>query len=547
STRYAAIRLWEKDAETYTNLSANPAFRRWREGRDRLLKETEQITGEDFETAVANDKYGFISGALKEVYTPTLNDEIRTTSIIDSFVTHKLFGFPVFILVMWLMFEATFTLGAYPMEWIEAGVGALGAWIGATMNDGMLKDLIADGILGGVGGVIVFLPNILILYLFISFMEDSGYMARAAFIMDKLMHRMGLHGKSFIPLVMGFGCNVPAIMATRTIESHSSRIITILVNPFISCSARLPVYVLIIGTFFPHHGSTVMLSLYLTGIVVAVVVARLFRKFIFKKDETPFVMELPPYRIPTARSTLRHMWDKAAQYLRKMGGIILVASIVVWLLSYFPRVGDVPEGATAAVPANYGAVENGVQATDDTFDLSGSFTGAVENSVPAVSAPVPENSYGLPGTSAAEEETSQAYLQQKNSYIGRLGQAIEPVMRPLGFDWRLGVSLISGAAAKEIVVSTLGVLYAGDGEDYETLSERLTSPNPETGRPDMTPLTAISFLVFVLLYSPCIAALVAIARETGSWKWAAFSFLFNTVVAWIVAFIVYNIGSLFVG
>ncbi|MCD8072926.1 MAG: ferrous iron transport protein B [Alistipes sp.] len=537
STRYAAIRLLENDAETERNLSGNPAYGRWLEIRDRLLKEAEQRSGEDFETAVANDKYGFISGALKEVYTPTVSDEVQTTSIIDSFVTNKLFGFPIFILIMWLMFEATFTLGAYPMEWIENGVAALGGWIGRVMSDGMLKDLLADGILGGVGGVIVFLPNILILYLFISFMEDSGYMARAAFIMDKLMHRMGLHGKSFIPLVMGFGCNVPAIMATRTIESHSSRIITILVNPFISCSARLPVYVLIIGTFFPHHGSTVMLSLYLTGIVVAVIVARLFRRFIFKKDETPFVMELPPYRIPTARSTVRHMWDKAAQYLRKMGGIILVASIVVWFLSYFLRVGDTAGTASpadldydrientvaAAVYPNYDRIENSPASTESDYEV------------------IPEAIAG------ADPEAVGGYLQQKNSYIGRLGQAIEPVMRPLGFDWRFSVSLISGAAAKEIVVSTLGVLYAGDGEDYETLSERLTSPNPETGKPDMTPLTAISFLIFVLLYFPCIAALVAIAKEPGSWKWAAFSFVFNTVVAWIVAFIVYNVGSLFVG
>ncbi|MCD7969729.1 MAG: ferrous iron transport protein B [Alistipes sp.] len=544
STRYAAIRLLEKDAETERTLAGNPNYGEWLTIRDRLLKDVENQLGEDFETAIANDKYGFISGALKETYTPTVKDEVQTTAIIDSFVTHKLFGFPIFIFIMWLMFEATFKLGAYPMEWIEDGVAALGDWIGGIMHDGMLKDLIADGILGGVGGVIVFLPNILILYLFISFMEDSGYMARAAFIMDKLMHKMGLHGKSFIPLIMGFGCNVPAIMATRTIESHSSRLITILVNPFISCSARLPVYVLIIGTFFPAHGSTVMLSLYLTGIVVAVVVARLFRRFIFNKDETPFVMELPPYRMPTARSTVRHMWDKAVQYLRKMGGIILVASIIVWFLSYFPRYEMTPDTVAqdteVAAPGTHEARNLAYRFSDEEAEE------IRERFAPDGGQPVEVVRIGMPGEPVMDEEILEEYLQQKNSYIGRIGQAIEPAMRPLGFDWKLSVSLISGAAAKEIVVSTLGVLYSDHGDPSASLSEKLTAPDPVTGKPDLTPLTALSFLVFVLLYFPCIAALVAIAKETGSWKWAAFSFFFNTLIAWIVAFLVYNVGSLFV-
>ena len=479
--RYLAIKLMERDREVEDLLSCEPAYPEWTAMRDREVERTQRIMGEDIETIVTNDKYGFISGALRETYTPGPKEEVTTTGIIDSFVTNKLFGFPIFLLIMWLMFECTFTLGQYPMGWIESGVGALGDWLQRTMGDGMLKDLLIDGMIGGVGGVIVFLPNILILYLFISFMEDSGYMARAAFIMDKLMHRIGLHGKSFIPLIMGFGCNVPAIMATRTIESRSSRLITIMINPFMSCGARLPIYVLLTGAFFPEHASLVMMGLYLTGILVAIVTAKLLRKFFFRKDETPFVMELPPYRIPTARSTVRHMWEKAAQYLRKMGGIILVASIAVWFLSYFPR------------------------------------------------------------------HDGQTHLeQQENSYVGQMGKFIEPAMKPLGLSWEASVALISGAAAKEIVVSTLGVLYSESEDDQSGLAAKLRAPDPVAGVPDMTPLSALSFLVFALLYFPCIAALAAISKETGSWKYAAFSFVYNTVAAWLVALVVYNIGAIFI-
>lgn len=505
SARYMATKLLERDEEIELYLSKHRNYDEWVVLRDELESSVENKLGEDIETIVTDDKYGFISGALKETFTPSVKEQAKTTQVIDSFVTHKLFGFPIFLLFMWIMFEATFSLGAYPMEWIENGVAALGNWLGGVMSDGMLKDLLVDGVIGGVGGVIVFLPNILILYLCISFMEDSGYMARAAFIMDKLMHRIGLHGKSFIPLIMGFGCNVPAIMATRTIESRSSRIITILINPFMSCSARLPVYVLLIGTFFPNHGSLVMLSLYLFGIVMAVVTAKLLRKLWFKKDESPFVMELPPYRMPTLKSTLIHMWEKAAQYLRKMGGIILIASIAVWFLSYFPR-----HEMDATQPAEVVAVIDGPEG--EVIEVR---TGDVE--------------------------------QYEQSYLGRFGHWMLPVMEPLGFNWKQSVALVSGAAAKEIVVSTMGVLYTDTGDDPTApLSQKLTTPNPETGKPDMTPLTAMSFLVFVLLYFPCLAALVAITKETGSWRWGAFSFFYNTLLAWLMAFLVYNIGLLFV-
>ena len=490
SPRYLAIKTLEGDSEVKTMLQNADSYPELMKMRDAEVKKIEATLNEDIESAIANEKYGFISGALAETYTPGNKEEAKTTRIIDSFVTNKLFGFPIFIFLMWLMFEATFSVGAYPMEWIESAVSWLSGIIGNYMPAGPLKDLLIDGVLGGVGGVIVFLPNILILYLFISFMEDSGYMARAAFIMDKIMHKIGLHGKSFIPLVMGFGCNVPAIMATRTIESRSSRLITILINPFISCSARIPIYILLVGTFFPQYASLVFIGLYLLGIIVAIITAKLMRRFLFKVDETPFVMELPPYRMPTAKATLRHMWSKAEQYLRKMGGVILVASIVVWFLSYYPR---------------------------------------------------PEVAYERELTPHEQME------QQSNSYLGKIGQAVTPLVEPLGFNWKVTTSLLSGTAAKELVVSTLGVLYSeSDIDETLSLSQKISQPNPVTGTPDFTPLVALTFMVFVLLYFPCIASVIAIAKETGSWKWSVFTILYNTGVAWLVSFIVYQIGLLII-
>ena len=490
SPRYLAIKVLEGDSEVKKMLQSAASYPELMKMRDTEAKKIESTLNEDIESAIANEKYGFISGALAETYTPGDKEEAKTTRIIDSFVTNKLFGFPIFIFLMWLMFEATFSIGAYPMEWIESAVSWISGIIGNYMPAGPLKDLLIDGVLGGVGGVIVFLPNILILYLFISFMEDSGYMARAAFIMDKIMHKIGLHGKSFIPLVMGFGCNVPAIMATRTIESRSSRLITILINPFISCSARIPIYILLVGTFFPKYASLVFIGLYLLGIIVAVLTAKLMRKFLFKVDETPFVMELPPYRMPTAKATFRHMWSKAEQYLRKMGGVILVASVIVWFLSYYPR---------------------------------------------------PDVAYERDLT------PHEQMVQQSNSYLGKIGQAVTPLVEPLGFNWKVTTSLLSGTAAKELVVSTLGVLYSeSDTDDTLSLSQRISQPNPATGTPDFTPLIALTFMVFVLLYFPCIASVIAVVKESGSWKWGAFTILYNTGVAWIVSFIVYQIGSLIV-
>ncbi|MCM1348911.1 MAG: ferrous iron transport protein B [Firmicutes bacterium] len=495
SPRYLAIKLLEGDSEATEAVKSSPGFKQIIEARNVEDEKIQAALQEDPATAITAQKYGFISGALAETLVKGTSEIEKSTHIIDAFVTNKLFGFPIFIALMFLTFWATFQLGAYPMEWIEQFVGWLGELVGTYMPEGWLKDLITNGIIGGVGGVIVFLPNILILYFCISFMEDSGYMARAAFIMDKIMHRIGLHGKSFIPLVMGFGCNVPAIMSSRSIESQSSRIITILINPFMSCSARLPIYVLLIGTFFSAHAALVFFALYLTGILVGVVTARMLRRFWFKADETPFVMELPPYRLPTLKACLRHMWGKGEQYLKKMGGVILVASIVVWALNYFPIHNESELAETELVST---------AATDDS-----------------------------------------EINPHTDSYLQMLGKAINPVMEPLGLHWRATVAAIAGIPAKEIVVSTLGVLYAGDEEATDaTLSSRITAPNPVTGQPDFTTASALAFMIFILLYCPCMATIVAIVKETGKWQYGAFSALYNTAVAWIIAFAVYHIALL---
>jgi ferrous iron transport protein B len=490
--RYWAIKLMEQDQEAARILHPCSGYDKWQSFATKAAERIKTQAGEDVETTISDAKYGFIAGALQETYTPGTRDIHKKTRNIDKLVANKWLGFPIFILLMWVMFMATYYLGAYPQGWIETGVGKLGDFIAAGMPDGPLKNLLIDGVIGGVGSVIVFLPNILILYLFISFMEDSGYMARAAFIMDKLMHKMGLHGKSFIPLIMGFGCNVPAIMATRTVESQSSRLITILINPFMSCSARIPVFLLFAGTFFPDRAVTALLSMYLTGIFVAILTAKLFRKTFFKVDETPFVMELPPYRMPTPVSILKHMWEKGEQYLKKMGGIILLASIVIWFLSYYPR-----------------------------------------HTVEAPQTPQTETPQS-PANASNADAAQNAHFEQ--SYLSRIGIFLEPIMKPLGLNWKAGVALISGAAAKEIIVSTLGILYKS--EDEAILPKALIDSN------DFTKRSALSIMVFILLYFPCIPTLATIRHEAGR-KWAFFSVAYNTTLAWLVAFSLYQITGLF--
>lgn len=473
STRFLSIKLLENDREIENFISTLPNGKEIIAIRNKETLRIRKVMNEDSEQAITDAKYGFITGALKETFTDNHLEKEQTTRVIDSIVTHRIWGYPIFFLFLYIMFEGTFVLGDYPMQGIEWLVDQLGNLIRNNMAEGPLKDLLIDGIIGGVGGVIVFLPNILILYFFISILEDSGYMARAAFIMDKIMHRMGLHGKSFIPLIMGFGCNVPAIMATRTIEDRKSRLITMLVNPLMSCSARLPIYLVMIGAFFPNCASFMLLYIYTAGILLAVIMARIFSKFLVKGEDSPFVMELPPYRMPTSKSIMRHTWEKGAQYLKKMGGIIMIASIIIWFLGYYPR--------------------------HDTHE------------------------------SVAE--------QQENSYIGQIGKAIEPVIKPLGFDWKLGIGLISGVGAKELVVSTLGVLYTNEGDvENVNLSDRIP----------ITPLVALAYMLFVLIYFPCIATFAAIKQESGSWKWAIFAAGYTTGLAWLVAFTVFQIGSIII-
>ena len=481
--RYWAIKLIEGDKEAAKILSACGDFARWQKLSKELAAKITSERDSDIETLLSDYKYGFIAGALEETLKEGHGDINRRSRRIDRLVANKWLGFPLFILLMWLMFWATFTLGSYPQEWIEGAFGWLGDLLWRVMPEGALRDMVVGGIVSGVGSVAVFLPNILILYFFISLMEDTGYMARAAFIMDKLMHRMGLHGKSFIPLLMGFGCNVPAIMATRTIESRSSRLITILVTPFMSCSARLPVFLLLAGTFFPRHAATVLIGLYLLGILVAFLTAHLLRATKFHKDETPFVMELPPYRMPTVRATLKHMWDKCAQYIRKIGTTILLATIVIWALSYYPR----PKAEVAP----------------------------------------------LAQVEVVTESPSIQAVQYENSYIGRVGKFIEPVMRPLGLDWRAGVALITSIPAKELVVSTMAVLYGG--EDVASLSKNIVRNS------GLTTASAVAFMIFILLFFPCIGTLATIRTETGSRKWMWFTAFYNTAVAWFLAWLAYLI------
>lgn len=485
--RYWAVKLLEGDTQAVGLLQKNcPSYPRWERSARSAAQRLEKVLGSDVENALNDRKYGYIAGALEETLQEGSVDTAKRTRRIDRLVANKWLGFPIFIALMWLMFYATFFLGAYPQEWIESAFGWLGEKLWAVMPAGALRDLVVNGIIGGVGSVAVFLPNILILYLFISLMEDSGYMARAAFIMDRLMHRMGLHGKSFIPLIMGFGCNVPAIMAARTIESRSSRLITILVTPFMSCSARLPVFILLAGTFFPKHAATVLIGLYLGGMLVAFLTAKLLRLVKFGKDETPFVMELPPYRWPTLRATVQHMWDKCAQYVRKIGTTILLATVVIWFLSYYPR--------PTAEPMVVGE-------SDTTAEMV--------------------------ATANAEA------IQFEQSWMGRMGKFIEPVMRPLGLDWRASAALITSIPAKELVVSTMAVLYGG--EDIGSLSDNIIT------RSGFTPRSALAFMVFILLFFPCIATLATIKAETGSRGWMWFTLLYNTAIAWLLAWVVYII------
>jgi len=518
SSRYVAIKLLETDKTTLVQLKEYGNFEQIKSLTKSTIAELEKEYGERSETIITDAKYGFIDGAMKETYREPKKDKYKLKRELDDLLTHRVWGFPIFLFLMWLMFQATFTLGSFPMEWIDSGVQALGQWLQNVMSPGALRDLLVDGIIGGVGGVIIFLPNIMILFFFISLMEDTGYMARASFIMDKLMHKIGLHGKSFIPLVMGFGCNVPAIMATRTLDNKKDRILTMIITPFMSCSARLPVYVLLISAIFPQNQGLVLFTIYLIGILLAVTTALIMKRVVFAKKEVPFVMELPPYRIPTLKNTSLHMWHKGQQYLKKMGNVILLASILIWALGYFPRHIDYSTNYDAQISVL--KTNNQLQTSDKDDKVM-------------------------------QLEMSKESERQEKSYIGQLGHAIEPVIRPLGFDWKMGVSIITGLAAKEIVVSTMGILYqadpqadAGSASLKEKIKEQTYNKGEFKGQAVFTPLVSFGFMLFILIYFPCVAVIAAIKKES-SWGWAVFTMVYTTAIAWVVAFASYQIGSLF--
>lgn len=515
SSRYLALRLIEKDRDIREELKDNAHIAGIIATAEKEIERLENLLRDDTETLITNAKYGFIEGALRETLVQG-QALIRTlTQRIDRLLISKYLGYPLFLMAMWLMFEVTFILGDLPVKGLEWLVTYAGGLASGVLPDGVVRDLIVNGIISGVGGVIVFLPNILILFFFISLLEDSGYMARVAFIMDRLMHVVGLHGKSFIPLLMGFGCNVPAIMATRTIESRHDRLVTMLITPMMSCSARYPVYILLISAFFEKNRGLLLFSIYLLGIMLAGLLALVFKKTLFRAQEIPFVMELPPYRQPTARAILKHTWFKGEQYLRKMGTIILGASIIIWFLGAFPRNNQLRE----AYHVERAQLLVSGAGTDSVF--------------------------------AALEHKELKELQER-SFIGRLGKFIEPAIRPLGFDWQMGVSLLAGSAAKEVVISTLGVLYQADPEKVEgqTLVEKMKSQvytdGPRKGEPVYTRLSVLSFMVFVLIYFPCIAVIAAVRKESGRWKWAAFLAAYSTVLAWITSWIVFQGGSLLI-
>ena len=514
SARYLAIELLENDKEFSKSIircvNSAEIIATGKKEYNRL----EKLFSDPIETVITDLRYGFISGALKETLKISKVERLKNTKIIDNYLTNKYLGIPIFVFFMWLTFFTTFKLGGYPKHWMELGFSKLAELISGYLAPGIVRDFLVEAIIGGVGGVIVFLPNIIILFLFISLMEDTGYMARAVFIMDKLMHKIGLHGKSFIPLFMGFGCNVPAIMATRIIESRRDRLITMLITPFMSCSARLPVYILFISAFFPRNQGSVLFLLYMLGALFAILSALFLKRVFFKSAEIPFVMELPPYRIPTVRSILKHVSFRTSLYFKKIGGVILLASVVVWILSNFPR-----------------RIDYSVDYQDKIQTVRNSELSLIDK----------------------DESVNKLLMEQKSekhnkSFMGIIGRSIEPVMKPLGFDWHLSVSILSGLAAKEVVVSTLGVIFQADSKsDEKSLVEKIQSQKDAVGKPVFTPLIAFSFMLFILTYFPCVGVVAAIKRESGSWKWALFTVFYTTGIAWLLSFTVYQVGKMVLG
>ncbi len=552
--RWLAVKLLEADSDIVERLRSQSDVAESLLGQARKSRRhLEKIYGEDIETIVADRIYSFLNGLCREVVNDAQRAKTTRSDRIDKVLTNRMFGLPIFALLMWLMFEATFTLGEPPMRWIESFFGLLGTGVGRIMPEGILKDLIVTGMIDGVGGVLVFLPNILILFFFLAMLEDSGYMARAAFLMDKVMHLVGLHGKSFIALLTGVGCNAPAVMATRTLESQEDRLITILISPLISCSARYPVYVLFTGAFFAERQGMIVFILYMLGALLAMGMAYIFRKVLFKGRSSPFVLELPPYRIPTFRSVVIHMWERGSIFLRKAGTIILAGVVLVWVLQAFPRNVTLSRdyaGEISAVRQRTEAELGELRASFEEAqrDRRQTYTDAFIPFEESAAYQEIESYYDdarreLNDSSANEIrvlERGRLGEQARGRFAGRIGTAMEPLIRPLGFDWRLGISMIPGFVAKEVVVGSLGVLLgAGDEtEDAEhgALRDRLTE--------HYTPLVGFCFMVFTLIYTPCLATVAVIRKETNSWRWALFSIAYSVVLAWIVTFAIYQCGLL---
>jgi len=497
-SRWTALKLLENDPEITRMAEEDSQIV---ELADNQRKRIEKRLGDDTELYIADRRYGFVNGICKETVQTVHKSRKDVTEKIDTVLANRVLGLPIFLFMMWATFQLTFTLGVYPMDWLDAGFGYLGDFLSSVMPEGHFQSLIVDGIIGGVGGVLIFLPNILLLFLAIAFLEDTGYMARAAFIMDKVMHSIGLHGKSFMPMLIGFGCSVPAIMATRGLENEKDRLTTMLIIPLMSCGAKLPVYVLLAGAFFPEQAGNIIFLIYIFGILLAIFVAMLLKKFYFHGPGTPFVMELPPYRVPTLKSVLLHMWRRAVMYLQKAGTIILVASVAVWFITTFP-----PPWASS---------QN-------------------ENAIPTQGNMISEN------VEQADIELQTASDKISNSMAGHLGRFIEPVIKPIGFDWKTGIALITGFAAKEVVVSTLGTVYALGETDEESVELKDALKRD----PHFTPLVAFCLMIFTLIYVPCMAAMAVLYRESGSMKWTWFTIGYTTLLAWIVTFIIYQGGML---
>ncbi len=517
SLRWNAIKLLEDDKivremyEKQFSTRADAVFQTVQECRKRIF----DLYEDEFEIVLTDDRYGVIAGIVKETVTNLASKRIDISRNIDLVLTDRFFGIPVFIFFIWAMFQLTFSLGAYPMGWIEGLVSTLSNFADTMLAPSMFKDLLLDGVIAGIGSVIIFLPNILILFFCIALFEDTGYMARAAFLMDRVMHTSGLHGKSFIPMLMGFGCNVPAIMATRSLESDKDRILTILMTPFMSCSARLPVYIVLAGSFFAHKAGTVIFCLYFAGILIAIVSGRILRRLLFKGEEAPFIMELPPYRLPMLKSLMIHMWDRSKMFLRKMTGVILVGSIIIWVLSNFPR------------QVNY----------DQDYDqMARTVKGQYTHQLSALPPDKIKEVNRQMTFHLNQIENLKEQERVSKSYIGRIGKALEPVFTPLGIGWQASVALVTGFVAKEVVVSTMGVLYGVGNDQGKALEKALKNSG-------MTALSALSMMVFVLLYVPCFATVSIIYKETSA-KWAAFNVVYTTLVAWGGSFLVYRTGVL---